>query len=61
MLQYILQEKKKIILALLTLVVAVACGFVGYRQYNGRPERVVRDYIRRYSRSSTQGRTASFC
>lgn len=59
MLQYILQKKKKIILVLMALVVVMACGFVGYRQYNGRPERVVRDYItalqqKQYARAYSQ-------
>ena len=59
MLQYILQKKKKIILVLLALVVAVACGFIGYSQYKGRPERVVRDYItalqqKQYARAYSQ-------
>ena len=59
MLQYILQEKKKIILVLMALFVAVACGFIGYSQYKGKPERVVRDYItalqqKQYARAYSQ-------
>lgn len=45
MLENILHNKKKIITFILLLFAVIACSFVAYKQYNGRPERIAIEYV----------------
>ena len=45
MLQYILEHKRKFILGIATVIFVICGVIIGLAQYNGQPERVVKNYV----------------